>query len=434
MQTLNEEMTPEKLIEHCNRLARGNIDPANETDFRIHTDRGVVQEQRKLHKIHNLNGYINAYSEMYQKIKSSAPERIVIRDLFLECGEVTGLDNYQDKLEFENCKIVIKDTKENSGLRCRLLRGCDVDLQERVANVHVEACEKSVFRRRATLSHSKGRGEQYKIESCIFEESLACNSAYVLKNNTVKKDLASGSGYDVRIVKCTIGYANFGSSSDLIIEDSTLEASNFSGQKVYRRIILANVTFGKPPMLPKDDFGTHNIQFGGLVFKDMQSDEALGAFRQLKALCEKAGYEHGAIIFHGFELEAYYNSHLKNLGFLSPEFPQKALSVAHRMVSDYGRNLLLPFKWILAIMLIMAVVNLLVTYECTCNVWGWINAIKCSLRDSLGPMIFALPSNGNEFCKEIQGIALDTLHFFQIVITSIIWFLIVFMARRRFKL
>lgn len=166
----------------------------------------------------------------------------------------------------------------------------------------------------------------------------------------------------------------------------------------------------------------------------MHPDEPLGAFRQLKTLCEDAGYEHGVILFHGFELEAYYYLYLSGCIKLS-EWPEKILSIAYRIISDYGRNLMLPFFWIAVFIMAGSLVNAELTHDFLWGLSVGYVPLKCSLRNSLGPMIFALPDNGKYFCDGVaENLAGHTLHFFQIVTTSIIWFLIVFMARRRFKL
>lgn len=424
-------MTEEEWIENCNQQARNNVraEEIETTFLSPNASNSPTETNLRLFKSDKLQEYLKVYCQIYRLIMEQDPLRIVIRKGFFVCKDLSELDLYRDRLEFEHCKFEISASKPISGLACKSFTQCDIQIVRHAKSIAVDVCKNSVFRNgdSVTLLHSRGESTECRIEDSTLE-NLTCSSKYQISGCFIK-ELRFDNNSAVRIVLCNIDNINF-SSSDIEIKDTTFTVANFSNLKNCKRIILQGVTFRKPPTLPAD-FGTHNLQFRGLKFEDTQSDSALGAFRQLKALCEKAGYEHGAILFHGFELETYFNAHLKKCRmFHYSDWPEKWLSIAHKIFSDYGRDLMRPFLWICLILLSFALINWLMWMD-----GGMYAPLKCSLRNSLGPMIFALPNNGNKFCDGVaENLAGHILHFFQIVITSIIWFLVVFMARRRFKL
>jgi hypothetical protein len=244
--------------------------------------------------------------------------------------------------------------------------------------------------------------------------------------------------------KLTISDCEALEMQDCIIKESTnVKGCNFSEHATF-----SNIIFNQAPTFDaKTQFSSKNIEFSNCTFTQLNSGAALGAYRSLKSICQDADYEHGVILFHGLELETYRNTHLtrnkwtewlwskpcqswKDRIRLKPDkdLPEKVASLIHKHFTDYGRDTMLPFRWLFWIWLAGVLVNIL--SSCTPFEVDY-SPFLYSTKNSLGPLIFALP-------KEIRELHLCGssvfFAFFQIAFSSIIWFLIIFMIRRRFKI
>jgi hypothetical protein len=103
----------------------------------------------------------------------------------------------------------------------------------------------------------------------------------------------------------------------------------------------------------------------------------------------------------------------------------------HKHFSEYGEDLFKPLKWLIQIFLqcVFGFLFLIIFFTKAML----INFI--SLKNSLGPLIFALPKEFilDNYLKNLPS-SIKILCFLQTVICSSIWFVWFFMVRRRFKI
>lgn len=238
---------------------------------------------------------------------------------------------------------------------------------------------------------------------------------------------------NIRINGCLINILDICEVNSIDIKDTSVNLSirsvkNHDVFSAQNKFILDHVTFKQAPEISGIKFTNHNVNIQNVTFDDMTSGEAIGAFRGFKKACEDAHYEHGAILFHGFELEAYYNAHLK--GKWNSDIPEKISSKIHKWVTDYGRNVMRPLWWLLGIFIFCGLFYMFsggILYL----VLG--DYFLLSLKKTLGPFAYALPTDSLKNIKPINSLQ-SIISFFQVILSSLIWFLIVFMIRRRFKL
>ena len=104
----------------------------------------------------------------------------------------------------------------------------------------------------------------------------------------------------------------------------------------------------------------------------------------------------------------------------------------HKHFSEYGEDLFKPLKWLIQIFCSMCFWFFVLDYF---FYESDVNKFYLSLKNSLGPLIFALPKG---FIEEDLLTSLPSstkiLCFLQTVICSSIWFVWFFMVRRRFKI
>ena len=104
----------------------------------------------------------------------------------------------------------------------------------------------------------------------------------------------------------------------------------------------------------------------------------------------------------------------------------------HKHFSEYGEDLFKPLKWLIQIFFTMCFWFFVLNYFFD---ESDVNAFYISLKNSLGPLIFALPKGfiEEEFLTTLPS-SIKILCFLQTVICSSIWFVWFFMVRRRFKI
>ena len=136
---------------------------------------------------------------------------------------------------------------------------------------------------------------------------------------------------------------------------------------------------------------------------------------------------------------------LKSIGFFLLEFIklfsakennkiviESILLNFHKHFSEYGEDLFKPLKWLIQIFFTMCFWFFVLNYFFD---ESDVNAFYISLKNSLGPLIFALPKGiiEEEFLTNLPS-SIKILCFLQTVICSSIWFVWFFMVRRRFKI
>jgi hypothetical protein len=159
--------------------------------------------------------------------------------------------------------------------------------------------------------------------------------------------------------------------------------------------------------------------------------------------CQDAGYENGVIFFHAKELETRHN-YLKNniiksikkfkIFSIFDDFIEIFLLCFHDFFSKYGISLFRPLLWIFVIFFFLIPCYLFSHEGVFYLAFSTIEATKLSLKNSLGPLIFALPKGFIEENLTSLPSSTKILCFLQTVICSSIWFVWFFMVRRRFKI
>ena len=104
----------------------------------------------------------------------------------------------------------------------------------------------------------------------------------------------------------------------------------------------------------------------------------------------------------------------------------------HKHFSEYGEDLFKPLKWLIQIFCSMCFWFFVLDYF---FYESDVNKFYLSLKNSLGPLVFALPKEfiKEDFLKSLPS-SIKILCFLQTVICSSIWFVWFFMVRRRFKI
>jgi hypothetical protein len=318
-----------------------------------------------------------------------------------------------------------------------------------------------------------------KFEDCNFENISGKISAEIYgqskfincKNITTKKEISikldgnkgsSNNPHNITIENSTITKLHFSQNHKLCVKDSSLidiilnkcDLLKIEDSKITNitlencqfndSIILNNATFLQSPHISNIKFSSHNVEMRNLKFKDNSSSQASGSYRALMKVCQDAGYENGVIFFHAKELETRHN-YLKNNIIKSikkfkifsffDDFIEIFLLLFHKYFSKYGASLFLPLLWIFVIFILLIPCYLSSNKGVFYLAFSIIEVIKLSLKNSLGPLIFALPKEfiKEDFLKSLPS-SIKILCFLQTVICSSIWFVWFFMVRRRFKI
>jgi len=182
----------------------------------------------------------------------------------------------------------------------------------------------------------------------------------------------------------------------LIVSNSKFKRIKLLTSAFKNCAIFTNTIFETPPEITKTKFESRNVNFGNVSFRDEKSEEALGSFRQLKYICEEAGYEAGAILFHAYELETYYNLYLRK-DFSLVLWPEKIFSYFYKALTDYGRNLVMPFLWLAIAFILGSTWNFIFTHNISSDIFCTLtNSGLLSLKNTLGPLMYALPKDIRE--------------------------------------
>jgi hypothetical protein len=428
----NAKMTEEEIVDkcisaglyalHCIYSTAASLFHKEEELLRpVHLSKGTRAEIRKLRLISNsddIRCYYNAYVGKHRELTLKEPNYIEFRGFyFFKIPDFNGVNN----LKITDSKL---DLVRQDLVAIWQLVSCDVFTSE-VRFVKLEYASRCVFRSRLELLDSN----LTVFDECNFQHQVVARNIEI--NNSYIAYLKSA--HESSIIKNSLLERAQMLTANITLQDSILDDVQFINPAFSSATIIDGITFKSTPKISVSEFASKNVSFRNCRFSDTKSGEALGTFRQLKKMCEDAGYEHGAIEFHGYELETHYNLHLKH-NCPSGHWPEKVASIIHREFCDYGRNLMRPFRYLLAIFLVC-----LIGYHSSYSMCSdlkpceaALEALHFSTRNLLVPFVFLSP----EAFKIIKpptdfGVVLG---FIQASVSTIIWFLIVFMIRRRFKL
>lgn len=366
-----------------------------------------------------LSVYVEAYLSAYRSKNSSKnPDVVIVKDCIFGSKNIGNPDK---RLVLIDCKVGLHNNT-NPRINIATLKNCSVTFTGEFVLDGIVQIENCVVTGNCHLQ-SNSKDTPYLISKSYFIDKVNCQRHYEINLCHIKALRANPS---IFIKNTSIEKAEFHQTNNIILEDIELHECEFNG--IASKVALfTNITFKKTPTIHGTSFVSNNVNFKDITFHEKNTSQALGAFRTLKDLCEKAHYEHGAILFHGLELETYNNVHLRWTKF--GDYPEKIASVINKNITNYGRNALTPFIALTCLFFIGMDISLL-------NSLGMKEAFHLSLKNSLGPFFLALPDyvesiNSN---RTDESIVVDIFSTFQILLSSIIWFLIIFMIRRRFKL
>lgn len=430
------QLSEDEVVRQCIEAATKTLPPKIAVSFLYVEEKNgslVAKETTKelypIESIEVLKKYVDEYQNKYRAVNNSTS--LIPPALEIDSCVLDGLplQRINTSYVFNNSKINI-DINDNA-IKIAKAYKCDISANKK--NIFAAFLEESLFRNEVEISYSAEINQGYTligIKKCLFQKGLALKHKHPIINCEINGRLelsnrgssvfaevsnSSASTLDIHaaiilnIQKCKIG-------SFIVRNSPNLVKANFE-ETIFKDMFFENC-----------EFKSRNVNFREVEFEDKSSSQALGNFRSLKYACEQAGYEHGVILFHGLELETYYNLNLK--GNTPTDWVEKIASLLHKFTTDYGRNITRAFGSILLIFLAMVVVNSIDPYEWS-GIWSY---VACSFKDSLGPLVFALHDMGKQYCNGYSYWWIKVLQFIQVVITSTLWFVAILMIRRRFKL
>ncbi len=159
---------------------------------------------------------------------------------------------------------------------------------------------------------SSNSEDDCKINQCIIEGNISLYDGAVV--NLAAKASKIGGLYlnntsSLILNDCEIGklVTAVDNTHSVKCDNVLIENASFKGRFV-QDFHLERVRFKNTPVIENMNFLSRNINFSEVYFSNVSDGNALGVFRSFKKCCEEAGYEHGAIMFHGYELETYYGA------------------------------------------------------------------------------------------------------------------------------
>ena len=286
-----------------------------------------------------------------------------------------------------------------------------------------------------------------KFENCNFKNISGEIIGNIIKETTFEncqkiKKIVAGEVHKITIKSSKISEEIYLKNCDLLkIEDSKINKITLENCQFNDAIILNGVAFSQSPHISNIKFSSHNVEMRNLKFEDNLSPQASGSYRALMKVCQDAGYENGVIFFHAKELETRHNylknniKKFKNFSIFD-DFIETFLLFFYNYFSKYGASLFRPLFWIFLIFIALTFIYFVLFNNGEFDLFfSLIDLSKLSLKNSLGPLIFALPKGfiEEEFLTTLPS-SIKILCFLQTVICSSIWFVWFFMVRRRFKI
>lgn len=400
-----------------------------------HTFKQISRRLTAIHKEEEFNVYVETYRKKYKELAKKDPDIVVFEDCWLKLS--SGGVGTIGKLVGCKCEFTGRILQS---LTASEIKNSDLSVNISEGRLNSISIDNSVGSGKIPFGSNSTEGNN--LNNCLFLKGIHLSN-YNKINNCKFEELTGE--HSIEIENSEVDKAAIWNSDLLVIKNSLIKNLRIQQSNFQNAVLFSNVVIEKPISISEIGFSSNNVNFLSVKFKDVNSDTALGSFRSLKNLCEEAHYEAGVILFHGYELETYYNVHLKPKHFLSDVGPEKFSSWFHKKFTNYGRNLIRPFYWLIGMFLFGFLFALYADYPpkpfyfcaiLTGNfefIFSLKNAFLFSLKNTLGPIMYALPKSVREDLISKNDLV-NFYSFFQIIFSSIIWFLIVFMIRRRFKL
>lgn len=277
------------------------------------------------------------------------------------------------------------------------------------------------------------RLKDVKIESSI-EVSGAIKEIFI-----ENKTLESTQNFKLEVQSDKVDLKNITSHKTFDISKSKIEESYFQNLTVNGESVFKGTVFTSPPTISNCTFSSH-INFSEAIFKSVSADD-LGAFRQLKHEMIKIQNYHDEILFSALELEAYVLGNKKKSTYFL-----WLLGQIYKSMNNYGRSSFLrPSLWLTGLFLIGTIANLTLGFNYTPPKYEyaysltWQNelaqlshikhAIVNSVYHTLGPL--KLFTQLNLFTS--HGVGLNIIQSLQMILSTIVWYLIIVGVRRQFK-
>jgi len=228
--------------------------------------------------------------------------------------------------------------------------------------------------------------------------------------------------------------------------------ARFNDCKFNRTTLFQNVVFHKSPKFHEVHFH-EETDFSTARFLDFNSPSSYRDYSTLKHSMNELNAEIETHRFHAYELKSRYNTVLpkwkeflewRKLNDAASKLVEKFSSWFFKLVSDYHQDLLRPFLCLFFVGLyfaclyaVMGAVHCLPDATDKKNYWligicgnDVKEAIIFSIQQTIWPVGVILQ---NEVWN-IQTYGMKVAAFFHLLITTIIWFLLIFGIRKRFKL
>lgn len=270
-------------------------------------------------------------------------------------------------------------------------------------------------------------------------------SSWVIVSGIVKtvvirnKDSKSLPILKIETISDMMSLENVASDISFDLSGSIIKKSYFQHLKINGESILKGTVFESPPIVSNCDFSSH-INFSEAIFKSISADD-LGAFRQLKHEMIKIYNYHDEILFSALELEAYVLSNKKKSTYFIWIIGQ-----IYKSMNNYGRSSFFrPSLWLIGLLLIGTIANLTLGFNYTPPKYEyaysltWQNelaqmsyikhAFINSVYHTFGPL--KLFTQLNLFTS--HGVGLNIIQSLQMILSTIIWYLIIVGIRRQFK-
>ena len=409
-----------------NFILKTNLQEFQFKQFEFNINKLIIEGDEK--KPCNLDFKFGNFPE-YIKEQENSKQPSIVKEIELKnLNEIKKFswengESNPKKLSFENVKKIEVNNLKN------------LDLSGSIASI--------------TSENKEIENNLAKFENCNFKNISGEIIGNIIKETTFEnceniKKIVAGEVHKITIKSSTISQEINLKNCDLLkIEDSNIEKITLENCQFNDAIILNNVTFSQSPHISNIKFSSHNVELRNLKFNENLSPQASGSYRALMKLCQDAGYENGVIFFHAKELETRHN-YLKNnikksvkkfkIFSIFDEFIEIILLSFYNIFSKYGASLFRPLLWIFLIFVISISCCVLINNGEFYLFFSSIDLLKLTIRNSLGPLIFALPKGfvDDEFFSSLPSF-IKVLCFFQAVICSSIWFVWFFMVRRRFK-
>jgi uncharacterized protein YjbI with pentapeptide repeats len=297
----------------------------------------------------------------------------------------------------------------------------------------------------AVLSMGTLRADELEVDHCVINEIRAKNASVHIAEFKDTRILKNADFTNGKYNKLVFSNCCFGVKADKSIAD-------FSYIKMNGAVRFIDCNFFSVPAFYDAEFHSQ-VDFYKTTFHNTDDKDTIGSYRYLRKSMQNIGADSDALMFHALKMDARRKLILPNpLHFWDKEWTASVSSHFLKIFNDYGRNYWRPLIW-LSLLSFLAFAWYLWSHALACNgmqiggadVWEktlcdgvghkhLTNEIKASIiysvQRSLGPLGLIVDS-GLVSAKTGWAKIVAAL---QVVLSSVIWYLIIVQMRRQFRL